>query len=108
MSKITASNAKKLFYASKGMLDEAENRPQRGWVMSLGDFEATYKTGSPRETRQIFVFARYKGRWVAAIADFGLCGSIDYRYFHNNQNGNVLLSECILMVNVPEPPQEQS
>lgn len=69
-------------------------------VITLGQFEEEFRA-LPSE--RAFIFARYKGRWVPVIAEFNR-GNIKYFFFNEPQTA--LLSECILMVSVPQKPSE--
>lgn len=69
-------------------------------IISLDQFEEVLKA---LPANRVFIFAKYKARWVGTIAEFNN-GNI--RYFFFNDPKNVMMSECISGVNVPAKPGE--
>ena len=70
-----------------------------GLVITLDEFEDIFMS-MPQD--RSFVFIKYKGRWVDAIAERGVSG---VRFISLAFNSIVFMSECIVGVNVPQKPE---
>ena len=70
------------------------SKPLPQQEMTLEEFEAT------KPLMPLFVFAKYKGRWVEAVV--GHRGGL-YTYTFLGSN-HVMMSECITHINVPRKP----
>ena len=96
---ISAMTGEKLHFKS----DIAAELAWRDYLLSqqsqaeqtLEEFEATKPMGP------MFVFAKYKGRWVDAVV--GHRGG-SYTYIFLGSDNHVLMSECITHVVVPRKP----